>query len=72
MHETRQAAAGAPLPASSRRSKARWWIRHAPQPDVPHRRDRAGVQKGFALAIAGATVFWLIVGLGVLELVRHG
>lgn len=72
MQETRQAATGAPLPAASQHSKARWWIRHAPQPDVPHRRDRAGVQKGFALAIAGATLFWLIVGLGILTLVRQG
>lgn len=72
MQEPRQAAAGAPVPASSHGSGTRWWVSAAPRPDLPHRRDRAGAQKGLVLAIAAAALFWLLIGLGVVALVRHG
>lgn len=69
MHEPRDAAAQA-LSAPRPRQGLRWWIRLAPGPEMPDSRDRKGAQAGMALALGGATLFWVIVA-GLILLLRH-
>lgn len=71
MREPADAAADAALPGTRSRSRARWWIRTAPQPELPDDRDPSGVRLGLVLAVSGGALFWLLLALGVFWLLRH-
>lgn len=48
-----------------------WLVRPAPGPDAPHERDRAGAQKGMAIALVGGGVFWGAVAAAAVWLLRR-
>ena len=42
----------------------------APEPDAPPRRDRAGAQLGMILLILGGALFWAVVAVIAVRLLR--
>jgi len=59
MHDPSEATTATRFP-TQRAHSARGWrlVQHAPRPETPHGRDRAGAQRGMLILLAGSAAFW--------------
>jgi hypothetical protein len=71
MHETDAATDATLIESSDTKTGPGWLVRPAPGPDLPHDRDRAGAQRGLAIALLGGGLFWGVVAAGLAYLLRR-
>lgn len=65
-------AADASLPKNDQdKAGPSWLVRPAPGPDLPHARDKAGAQKGMAIALVGGGLFWGAVAAAAVYVLRR-